>query len=187
MRSLWIVFWIVVALLLAATSVVGYIVYHTVPPTNSTAFTECLKALGLCFGGAGVILSTYFTAVNSFQQRAADVVQNTFDLLTKWDDPHLFNARKYTRKTKDKAEDTSNNKLLEDIEANEDLKNSVILVLNYFEHIRFSIENKRIDTQQFKRSLGATVINIANRFMPYVKKLGTETEADLRSLIALLE
>lgn len=187
MRLMWLVFWCVVTFLLLATTTIAIIVFNAPVPSNSTAFIECVKATILCLGGCGVILSTYFTAVNAFTQRKSDIIKNTYDLLMRWDDPHLFNARKWTRRTKDKEADTSKNQMLIDIESNEELKNSVILVLNYFEHIRFSIKTMRADKNLFKRSLGPTVTDIATRFLPYAAKLGTEFESDLKDLIQELK
>lgn len=187
MRTMWIVFWIVVVALLAATSTVGYLAFHAPTPDKSTPMIECIKAVLLCIGGAGVIISTYFTAVNAFSQRQANVIKNTFDLLTRWDDPHLFNARKWTRRVKETADSTSKNQLLADIAANEDLKNSVILVLNYFEHVRFSLHTKRIDKKLFKASLGETIANIAERFTPYAETLSAETAKDLQEVVASLK
>jgi len=186
MRLIWIVFWVVVASLLGATAVIGNMVFNSPAPANSTPFFEAVKASLLCLGGVGVILSTYFTAVNAFVQRKSDVIENTFDLLTRWDDPHLFGARKLTRRTKEAQGDTSTNQLLKEIEENEGLKNSVVLVLNYFEHVRFSLKNKRIDKELFKKSLGPTVVDIATRFEPYAEKLGQETVDDLNEVIEQL-
>ncbi|UPG89970.1 hypothetical protein L2Y96_21755 [Luteibacter aegosomaticola] len=187
MKSMWWAFWVVVALLLSATAVVSRVVYQTPAPPSSTALFESIKAMLLCLGGSGVILSTYFTAVNAFVQRRADIIQNTFHLLASWDDPHLFQARKLTRRAKETREDTSNNGLIEEIEKNEDLKNSVILVLNYFEHIHFSLITRRIDKRLFKRALGATVVDIIDRFMPFAKKQGDQVVADLIALKKLLQ
>ena len=182
MRLMWAVFWFVVACLLLATAVVARTVYGASPPSNSSPFFEAVKASMLCLGGIGVVLSTYFTAVNAFVQRKSDCIKNTFDLLTRWDDSHLFQARKLTRRMKEKKEDTSNNQLVEEIEKSEDLKNSVILVLNYFEHVRFSIITNRIDKELFKQSLGITVIDIIDRFLPFARKQGSQVAADLEDL-----
>ena len=179
---MWGVFWAVAAALILAAIVVARTVYGSPAPPNSTQFFEATKAFLLCLGGAGVVLSTYFTAVNAFIQRRSDIIKNTFDLLTRWDDPHLFQARKLTRKYKALKDDTSNNKLVEEIEGNEDLKNSVILVLNYFEHVRFSLKSNRVDKSMFKESLGSTVIDIIDRFMPFAKKISQQTSDDLEDL-----
>jgi hypothetical protein len=183
---MWGVFWTIAVALIVASVVVARTVYGSPAPPNSSQFFEAVKAFLLCVGGTGVILSTYFTAVNAFIQRRSDKITNTFDLLIRWDDPHLFQARKLTRKYKALRDDTSNNKLIEEIEANDDLKNSVILVLNYFEHVRFSLKANRIDKPMFKESLGATVIDIVDRFMPFAKKLGKQTADDLDDLKKLL-
>lgn len=182
MRLMWGVFWVVAAVLILAALVVARTVYGLPAPSNSTQFFEAAKAFLLCLGGAGVVLSTYFTAVNAFVQRRSETIKNTFDLLTSWDDPHLFQARKLTRKYKALRDDTSNNKLIEEIEGNEDLKNSVILVLNYFEHVRFSLKSNRIDEPMFKESLGPTVVDIVDRFMPFAKKINQQTFDDLDDL-----
>lgn len=182
MRLMWGIFWTIVTTLILAAFVVARTVYSSPPPPNSTEFFEAVKAFLLCLGGIGVILSTYFTAVNAFIQRRSDTIKNTFDLLTSWDDPHLFQARKLTRRYKARRDDTSNNQLVEEIENDEDLKNSVILVLNYFEHTRFSLKVSRIDKSLFKESLGPTVVDIVDRFMPFAKKLSERTASDLEDL-----
>ena len=187
MQLMWVIFWFVVATSLSATIVIGNIVLNTTPPAGSTAAFESTKAVLLCLGGSGVVISSYFTAMNAFYQRKADTIKSTFELLTKWDDPHMFNARKWTRRTKDQADDKSKNQLLKDIGESEDLKNSVILVLNYFEHVRFSLRTKRIDKDLFKSSLGPTIINIATRFRPYAETHGATTVSHLDELIEALK
>lgn len=182
MRLMWIIFWVLAASMLLASFVVARTVYGIQAPPTSTSLFEAIKAFLLCLGGASVILSTYFTAVNAFVQRRSDIIKNTFDLVTSWDDPHLFQARKLTRRSKETREDTSNNKLIDEIEGNEDLKNSVILVLNYFEHVRFSLKVGRADKDLFKEALGPTVIDIVDRFMPFAKKQGAQVAADLEDL-----
>lgn len=187
MRLMWNVFWAVSVVLILASAVVARTVYLAEAPDSSTPFFEAVKAFLLCLGGAGVIISTYFTAVNAFDQRRSDIIKNTFDLLTSWDDPHLFQARKLTRRTKASREDTSNNQLISEIEEDEDLKNSVILVLNYFEHIRFSINTNRIDRELFKYALGGVVVDIIDRFMPFAEKQAPQVAADLKLLKTQLE
>ena len=187
MRSIWTVFWVIVVVLLLSTLTVAVIAFNAADPTKNQPIIEAVKATLLCLGGSGVILSTYFTAVNAFNQRRSDVIKNTFDLLVRWDDPHLFNARKWTRRAGEKGDDTSINKLLSDIEDSEELKNSVILVLNYCEHIRISIKTNRIDKEIFKKSLGDAIISVSNRFMPYAKKINPQVETDLRELIKELQ
>ncbi|WP_204373559.1 DUF4760 domain-containing protein [Stenotrophomonas maltophilia] len=182
MRLMWGVFWAVAAVLILAAFVVARTVYSQPAPLSSTQFFEATKAFLLCLGGAGVVLSTYFTAVNAFVQRRSEKINNTFDLLTSWDDPHLFQARKLTRKYKALRDEKSNNQLIEEIEGDEDLKNSVILVLNYFEHVRFSLKSNRIGELMFKESLGPAVIDIIDRFMPFAKKMSQRSFDDLDDL-----
>lgn len=201
MSWMWRIFFIVVVMLVISLYEVYMVVLDATPLANGEKnITEAVRAVLLSFGGVGVIISTYFTAINAFYQREMDkdkrkieddqkksnIIENTFNLLAKWDDPQLFQARKWTRSVNE--DETSKKKLLDDIEKNEDLKNSVILVLNYFEHVRFSLDTGRIDNDLFKRSLGTTVVKIANRFMPYAEKTDDKQVAkDLNELIEKLK
>lgn len=191
MSRMWIVFYIISLFLFVASVTIASIVYTTnmtgTPLDESKAIFETIQTFLLCVGGSGVVLSTYFTAVNAFSQRASDKIENTFALLKDWDDPHLFEARKLTRRIKDKSEEISDKDLVNEIDSDEKLKNSVILVLNYFEHVRFSLKTKRIDEDLFKKTLGITILNIIDRFEPFTKKQITEVGEDLKELKKLLE
>jgi hypothetical protein len=63
----------------------------------------------------------------------------------------------------------------------------VILVLNYFEHVRFSLLNNRIDKDLFKASLSETIIKILVRFKPYIDKRDKQLSDDLKQLEDLLK
>lgn len=190
----WRIFWIIVVLLGLASIGLTATAYATPVPENSSAMLEAAKMLFLCLGGSGVILSTYFSAVsiyfsskNIILQRKLNIIENTFELLSRWDDPHYLDARKWTRKAKEEKPDTSDNDLINKIKENEELKQSVVLVLNYLEHVRFSLETDRIDRKLFKRALGETLVDIAKRFEPYAKTLGQQNIEDLKELIGYLE
>lgn len=191
MSRMWIVFYTISFFLFVASVTIANIVYTTnmagKPLDESKAILETIQTFLLCIGGSGVVLSTYFTAVNAFSQRASDKIENTFKLLKDWDDPHLFEARKLTRRIKDKVEEISDKDLIHEINNDEELKNSVILVLNYFEHVRFSFKTKRIDEDIFKKTLGMTILNIIDRFAPFTKKQSIEVDEDLKELKKLLE
>lgn len=72
------------------------------------------------------------------------------------------------------------------IKNDDELRQSVILVSNYFEQVRFSIINERIDVKQFKATLGSVIKDIIKRFEPYFKTLGQENIDDLKQLEKLL-
>lgn len=187
MKYKWQLFWAITVLCILGTVALGYIAYSSIPPTNSSTFIEVTKTIFLCFGGLGIILPLYINATNSIEGRAGGKIENTFSLIEKWDDPHLFSARKLTREIRDSRSSLSENDLIDKIKNNEELKQSVILVSNYFEQVRFSIINDRIDAKQFKATLGPVIIDIITRFEPYFKTLGQDTIKDLHQLIALLK
>ena len=191
----WVIFWSLVVLLgIASFGLTTMTAYATPVPENSSAMLEAAKMFFLCLGGSGVILSTYFSAAsiyfsskNIILQRKLNIIENTFELLSRWDDPHYLDARKWTRKAKEEKPNTSDNDLINKIKENEELKQSVVLVLNYLEHVRFSLETNRIDRKLFKRALGETLVDIAKRFEPYAKTLSQQNIEDLKELIGYLE
>jgi hypothetical protein len=185
MKHKWHLFWVVTGLCLLGTVALGYIAY-TNAPVNSTKFIEVTKTVFLCLGGLGVILPLYINATNAIEARVGVKIENTFYLIEKWDDPHLLEARKMTRSIRDDRSSLSDNDLIKKINDDANLKQSVVLVGNYFELVRFSIANERIDTKQFKATLGSVIIDIIKRFEPYFKTLGQETVDDLRRLEKML-
>ena len=186
-KLVWIFFWLLAASLLLASIVLTFIAYALQVPDNSSSILEATKIFCLCLGGSGVVLSTYFTGMNMFLQRQTAIIENTFALLSRWDDPHYLEARKWTRKAKEEKADTSDNELIDKIKADEELKQSVVLVMNYLEHVRFSLGTKRIDKDLFKRALGDTLIDIAKRFETYGKTVNEQISEDLKELIKKLD
>lgn len=190
MKSEWVwkIFWCIVGTLISATIFLTWSTYNTykVGITNS-AYIEAAKIFFLCLGGGGVITSTFFTAANMFLQRQANIIENTFNLLSRWDDKHYLDARKFTREIKDNKKNISDNELIQKINENEDLKQSVILVMNYLEHVRFSLKTNRIDKKIFYNSLGITLIDIAERFKPYAESVNKQNSTDLEELIMILK
>ncbi len=186
----WEIFVAIILLYLLGTIALGYAAYQTPPPTSSSVFIEVTKTVFLCLGALGVILPTYINATNSLEARISDKIENTFRLIEKWDNSHLFEARKFTRDVKANRSKISDEDLIKDIESNEDLKQSVILVFNYFEQVRFSIVSNRIDKEQLKGTLGIVIVivDIIDRFKPFTDKIGgIQMTKDLDQLKASLK
>jgi hypothetical protein len=183
---------------LAVTFLWSILAIGTCYTTYNSAVTgkeilETINMFLLMLGGYGVVLSiihqTETILLNNIQiseNIKFETIENTFQLLKDWDDEHLFKARKLTREIKDNINNLSPNQLVKKIEDDPELRQSVILVANYFEHIRFSIKEKRINCIKFKESLGVVVIDIINRFEPYFKKLGEQSFKDMEELKELL-
>lgn len=185
MKFRWNIFFAITVLCLLGTISLTYTTYTDTPPNNS-AFVEAVKTAFLCLGGLGVILPLYINATNAMESRSSLILENTFDLLVKWDDSHLLQARNFTRDIKKNRENLSDNQLIKEILENDDLEQSIILLTNYFEHVRFSIKTKRIATSIFKDSLGDTVLDIIARFRPYYKTKPAQVLHDLDELTRLL-
>jgi quinol monooxygenase YgiN len=59
-------------------------------------------------------------------------VENTFRLIEKWDDKALLEARSYSRAFKDREKQLSPEQLLSEIKEKPQLRQSVVLIFNYF-------------------------------------------------------
>ena len=108
-------------------------------------------------------------------------------LIQKWDDPHLFQARKYTRRLKDRKSELSDNQLISEINKDEELKQSVILVMNYMDQVRVSIRVNRVDIKLLKQSLGEVILDICRRFRPFVKNQGEQYIKDWDELSSFFQ
>lgn len=186
MKNKWKVFLAITLSLLAATIALVHIAATSTPPTNSNIFIEITKTVFLCLGGLSVILTLYLSVTNAMEGRSFQKIENTFNLITRWDDPHLLKARSYTRKIGKIRSATSDEQLLKEIKEDEELEQSVILLVNYFEHVRLSILLDRVERDHFTRSHGQTIIRIIDRFEPYYKVQNIEVMRDLNELKFLL-
>lgn len=186
MKHKWLLFFLITIFCLLGTLSLGYIAYTSTPPSNSSKFIEVTKTIFLCLGGLGVILPLYINSTNSIENRTAEKIENTYSLIEKWDDPLLFSARKLTREIKESRSSLSDDALVEKIKGDDELKQSVILISNYFEQVRFSVINNRIDTKQFTGALGPVIIDIINRFDPYYRTRDKQVTDDLKQLKKLL-
>lgn len=174
-----IVFWMVGMLAL------GYIAYTSTPPSGSSKLIESVKIVFLSLGGLGVVLPTYINAMNAIEGRNVEKLENTFRLIEKWDDPLMFAARKFTRELKAQKGKLSDEALVEKIEGDPELKHSIILVINYFDQIRFSEKTKRIDCALFNKSLGPVMKDYHQRFRPWVQTHGELYLKDWDDLLEL--
>lgn len=187
MKYKWHLFWVIIIFCGLGTFGLAAISYTSTPPSGSSVFIEVTKTVFLSLGGIGVILPLYINATNAVESRSSEKIENTFRLIEKWDDPHLFMARKLTREIRDEREKLSSIDLVKKIQGNDELRQSVILVLNYFEQVRFSVVNKRIDVAQFKSAMGPIIEDIIVRFEPYIKTFGNIYIKDLQQLKAMME
>ncbi len=178
LQAKWKIFVGIIVLWLLGTCALGFIAYTSSPPTGSSSLIETIKIIFLSLGGLGVVLPTYINAVNAIEARSTEKLENTFRLIEKWDDPLMFKARSFTRELKKRKERLSDVDLVAEIEGNSDLKQSVILLINYFDQIRVSEETGRIDAALFNRSLGPVMSDYHGRLRPYVKSMGEQNLPD---------
>jgi hypothetical protein len=164
-------------------------VIHCPPPSGSSQLIETIKIVLMLLGGLGVVLPTYLNVWQSIesneviQQRIDfDKINNSFDLLQKWDDPSLLTARRFSREIRDQRSKISDEELIKKIDTDDELKQSLILILDYFELIRISIINNRINEKTIKDSLGEVYIEIFKRFEAWISTTPKENYDDLKFL-----
>lgn len=146
--------------------------------TSGSALVEAIKSALLGIGGIGVISTMLLSTFNSMEDSYMKVIENTYVHITKWDDPHLALARKFTRKLKETKPNMSDTEFLSLINADEELRHSIILVCNYFEQVRISAKMKRIDIKLFNDSLGVVMGDYYHTLKPYAYSLGIESARD---------
>lgn len=161
-----------------STIVFAFVLISYQSTEETTSFVEAVKASLLGLGGIGVISTVLLSAFNSMEDSYMRVVENTYIHITKWDDPHLALARKFTRKLKETKPNMSDKEFLELINADEELRHSIILVCNYFEQVRISVKMKRIDIELFNSSLGVVMGDYYHTLKPYAYSLGPQGARD---------
>lgn len=184
-KSKWKIFVWINLLWMLGTLALGYIAFSSDPPTGSTKLIEVAKIVFLSLGGLGVVLPTYISAFNAIESRSTQILENTFRLIEKWDDPLMFAARKFTRELKAEKSRLSDEQLIERIESDLELKQSIILVINYFDQIRVSEKTGRINAALFNQSLGPVMQDYYQRFRPYLARQGDKYLADWEEVYAL--
>ena len=183
--------WVVSTLWIILTIAICINTYETA--IDAKKISDVINMFLLMLGGFGVVFSIIHNTESIIENNKQikekmkeDKIENTFQLLKAWDDEHLFKARKLTREIRDMQDAISNENLIQKIDSDPELRQSVVLVFNYFEHVRFSINQNRINTDIFKESLATTIIDIIKRFEPYSKKLGEQNFKDMEECKKLL-
>lgn len=113
------------------------------------------------------------------------IAKATFELIAKWDDEKLLRARKDTRTFRDKFEKDKKTYTLEKMQddvykeiidengnhKDESLRESLILVFNFFELIKYSCDKEIVDKETIKKHLGKIINDFINeRFTIYLEK-----------------
>ena len=183
----WPVFYLIIILWIVGASALGYIAWTSQPPSSSSKLIETLKIIFLLIGGLGVVLPTYLTYANAAEERKLKKIENTFELIERWDNPLLFDARKLLRELKEETPNLSDKTLIQKINGDDKRRQSVILVLNYFDGVRFSIKTRRVDLNLLKESIGTVFYDIHRRFLPYVETLDSDFKRQWEELYKLLK
>lgn len=168
--------WILIAFVVLYSIGIAGAAWHTYDATDSSKSVPTVEALKIVFimlGGLGVLVPTYLNIwqspenTNLLEDKARrDKIENTFRLIEKWDDKTLLEARKYSRAMKDQQDKLSPDQIKSKIAESAELRQSVILLFNYFEQVRISIEHDRIDPKIIKETLGMAFRDIYDRFKP---------------------
>lgn len=77
--------------------------------------------------------------------------------------------------------------MIKKIEEDPILERSILLVFNFFERSRISIENNRIDVNIFKPLMKDIAIDMLTRFKPWIDKQSPNYIADLEKFRKLME
>lgn len=191
MKLKWKVLLIIVLLYVFGIVGVGWHTYGATDPSKAAPSVETIKVIFIMLGGLGIILPTYLNIWQSLEtarllddEARRSRIENTFSILAKWDDKSLLDARRFTRELKDQHNELSANQLKERIKSTPELRESAILLFNYFELIRISIEHDRVAQSIIKETLGPVAVDICKRFDPWVQE--QLDRADVEKFVKLM-
>lgn len=174
---------------------VGMQVYYNPTPgvggaarANATT-AEVVSSVFTVLGGLSVVLTLYFNIWQSIETNERQVIEHTFRLIVSWDDPALLAARKFTRELGDRQGQLAPDQLVAEVNKNQDLRQSVIQVFNFIEQVGISIRTGRVDAAMVRRSMGAILTAIYQRFLPWITDMNSKIPGyakDLEETIDLL-
>lgn len=189
MRHKWQILMLFVSMYIIGILGAAWHTYGVTDTSKADASVETIKVIFIMLGGLGVIVPTYLNVWQSLEtarllqdQTRRDKIENTFRLLEKWDDSSLLEARRFIRELNDKQKSVSSIAIEQMIKENPVLRHSVILLFNYWDLVRVSIENDRIDPKIFGGALG----NVFHGMHNWLSEHSETSQADLRRLAELL-
>jgi hypothetical protein len=187
MKLKWIIFILIIVLWIIGG--IGLVIDIKSNTSIEIQTIEIIKTSFIILGGLGVILPVYLNTWQSLENNKIyenkiqfDKIENSFRIIEKWDDSTLLEARRYTRKIKDERNKISNNDLISTIESNDKLKESIIMVFNYWEKVRLSIEHGRVDEKLIKDAVDIVYIDMYERFKPWIETQIDDYKKDLEKL-----
>jgi hypothetical protein len=185
-RLMWRLFWII--LICWILLIIG-VSWATWSNATSDKLIETIKMIFIVVGGLGIVLPAFFSGWSTIQSsnmasndNKKKLIENSYDLITAWDDPSLLDARDYTRNMKKRIPDISANDLLREIEEDVGLQRSLALVFNFWEKVRISIKYGRVDSSLIEHQLGEIYLDMCQRFKPWIDKRSSEGIADIEEL-----
>jgi Domain of unknown function (DUF4760) len=148
--------------------------YNPAPGAGGTArakatTAEVVSSVFTVLGGLSVILTLYFNIWQSIETNERQIIENTFHLLRSWDDPALLTARKFTRELGDRQNQLSPEQLIAEVNKNPDLRQSVVQVFNFIEHVGFSIRTGRVDAPMVRHAISGILTAFWQRLLPWVE------------------
>lgn len=123
----------------------------------------------------------------SFQQGQIKKFDETFALISKWGDEHFLKARDHTRKQQDIHKDAGTQQILDEINNsdNEDLKRSIIMMMDYFELIETSIQNDRIYENIIMEHFAHLLKDIIDRYECFLEQEKDVNPIGYKNLMSL--
>lgn len=156
--------WVIVGLL--SITILSFAIFYIYSYIENG--TERIKAIISVFSTFAVSGSLLLNAYSIYCQIEEKKMDRTFDMINKWDDQHFMDARDNTRKHQNAQKQKGQEQITQEIESNEDLKRSVIMVLNYFETIENLIQHKRIDEEIIMKHFAYMLKDMLDRYQDYL-------------------
>jgi len=133
-----------------------------------------------------VVIATNINLIGSLQRVSLNKIDNSFKYIERWDGSLILEARKYTRELLASADETAQNKILQEIRDKPELKSSIVTVFNFWQEMYLSIEHGRVDETILKRGFSEAYKKFYSTFKcwreEHIKKVDQKGYVDLESL-----
>jgi hypothetical protein len=180
----WLLLIVIVVLWISGS--IGLIIHIRQSIAQPDQSLEIIKTALLLLGGLGVVLPTYLNVWQSIENNQNvqekiqfDKIENTFRIIEKWDDPALLAARGFARAIGKNIDNMGGAELLQKINSEPGLEESIILIFNYWENVRVSIKANRINEKMLQESVSAMFDQLYDTFKPWVKSRSPQSQKDL--------
>lgn len=166
MSTKWIIFFSIIVLWILGG--IGLIICLNQTTETNLIAIETTKNAFLILGGLGVVLPVYLNVWGAVGNSKMILVENTFKLIEKYETFNFIEPRKEFSEISKKRDSINDADLIELINSNQKYNDSLIMLMNYWEMVRLSLDYKRANIKIIKEYIGDLYIELYDCCYPWI-------------------